>query len=79
MLLPSKEIRFEESILPVMRVILSELKNGPLSPNDLFERTKGAAKNLPNFSDALTALFALKKIALDEEKGVLSYVDGNLF
>jgi hypothetical protein len=75
MLLPNKEIRYEDSVLPVMTAILDALQNGPMAANQLFEQVKAEAKNISNFSDALTALYALKKVALNEESGEISYVN----
>jgi len=45
-----------------------------MSPKELFELTASCKKDMGDFLSALDCLFALGKIELNEEGGILHYV-----
>lgn len=77
MRMPSKIYAFEESTLALFVLILTALSERPLQVTALADKFK-ADEAVNDLADALTALYALGKISLDETQGVISLVDKNL-
>lgn len=74
MRLPNKVTPFSDSVISLFPIILECLKQHDMSPRDLFEHSV-PGKDISIFLDALDCLFALGKIEITEETGVLHYVD----
>jgi hypothetical protein len=72
---PSKVTSFENSTLALLPRLLNPIKAGDISPTNLLENVRGETGSVSNFLDALTCLFALTKIELNEQTGDLHYVD----
>ena len=74
MRLPSKVTPFMDSTLSIFPLLLSEIKKGDIPPIILFGKVKNRVSGISNYLMALDCLFALNKIELIEETGVISYV-----
>lgn len=76
MLLPNKIVPYEKSVIVYFPLVLKELKkHGVIPPLALFNKVrKKKLSDVVVFVDVLDCLFALGKVELDEEKGVLKYV-----
>ena len=72
---PSKVTPYQASILAVFPYILSLLQKEPLTPGVLYKRTKNRVKDITEFLDILDCLYALGKIDIDCERGLLIYVN----
>lgn len=70
---PSKVTSFNESIIGKFPIILKELSNQDLSPNNLYRNVKNKVKNLTEFIEILVCLFALSEIQF-VEGDILHYV-----
>lgn len=77
MILPNKLFSYEESTLSKFPIILKELKQNPLSVSELYKKTSNNFLDVDDYVDALSGLFALNKISLDEERGELKYVEND--
>ena len=77
MQLPNKLNSFQESSLPYFAIVLNELKNESINPRSLYRNIQKTNKkiDLIEFMDVLDSLFALGKIEMDLNTGVLKYVD----
>lgn len=75
MRLPNKVTSFKDSTLSLFQILLNEIRAEDISPIGLFEKVRGDVGDISNYLEALDCLFALEKIELDEQSGVLSYVD----
>lgn len=73
MKLPSKTTPYQSSILAVFPVILTLLREQDLSVSELHKELPDIA--FGDYISALDCLYALGKIELDAERGMLSYVD----
>ncbi|WP_277035134.1 ABC-three component system middle component 7 [Propionimicrobium lymphophilum] len=70
---PSKVVPVERSTFAFFAPILQELNGKSYTPLSLYTKIKQAKRPpLDEYIDALTCLFALGKITLDTETGVLS-------
>ena len=74
MRLPNKVTSYANSVVARFPDILVELQQRDVSPKELFELTTSGKKDMGDFLSALDCLFALGKIELNEEGGVLYYV-----
>lgn len=68
MLLPNKLFSYNESVLPILPLILKELDN-PKTPQELLYSLGNALENPLELMDALDCLYALGKIELNDEEG----------
>ena len=75
MLFPNKIVPYYESVLFWFPIVLEEVQKCAegTSPAALYEKLH-ARLDISQFIDVLDCLFALGKLALDSEKGVLLYV-----
>ena len=78
MRLPSKVIRYEESILAKIPLVLSILEKSDKTIIDLYNEIRNELGNIAEFTDVLCCLYALNQIELNEELGGLSYVKRDL-
>jgi hypothetical protein len=74
MRLPNKVTSYSNSVIVRFPDILRSLQEKDMSPKELFELTKFDKKDMGDFLSALDCLFALGKIKLVEEGGLLHYV-----
>ena len=74
MRLPSKVTPFMDSTLSIFPLLLNEIKKEDIAPMALFGKVKNNTNGISNFLIALDCLFALNKIKLIEQTGVISYV-----
>ena len=75
MRLPSKVTPFKASTLSVLPLLLNEIKERDISPMTLLEKVRNEITEVSNFLEALDCLFALGKVKLNEQTGVLTYVN----
>ncbi|MEG2623505.1 MAG: hypothetical protein RSC06_11455 [Clostridia bacterium] len=75
MRLPNKVTPYRESILAKFPVVLSKLEHEDVEPSKLFRAAKGKMHDVGEFIEVLDCLYALGKIRLIDEEGVLHYVD----
>ena len=75
MLLLNKLISYDQGIISKFPVVLKELKNGPVSVHDLYNRMIKKMSGISEFIDTLDCLYELGKIEFDEEEEVLRYAD----
>lgn len=73
MLLLNKLISYDQGIISKFPVVLKELKNGPVSVRDLYNRMIKKMSGISEFIDTLDCLYELGKIEFDEEEEVLRY------
>ena len=71
---PNKITSYNESILSKFYPILSALSRQDMPVYSLYYKIKQYFPSVCDYIDALDCLFAMGKIALDEEKGILRYV-----
>lgn len=80
MILPSKFLPAERSLIVLGSEILNELRDYPLSVSEIWERMSAARRNVPLAFDwfvlALTLLYAMKAIELDKNLVRLLQVSG---
>ena len=74
MLLPNKLFSYEESILSRFPVVLSVLEEKPMRVSELYKKLNDYFESVNDFIEILDCLYALGKIELDGEEGVLKYV-----
>lgn len=77
MLLPNKLFSYKESTLAKFPVIIKCLSSRPYSLQELYNANKNAFLDISDFAETLCCLYALRKIELDEERGVIVYVEEN--
>jgi hypothetical protein len=75
MRLPSKVTSFTDSTLSILPLLLNEITKGDIVSMTLFRKVENKVDGISNFLIALDCLFALNKIKLIEQTGVISYVD----
>lgn len=73
---PSKVTKYENSSVPVIVKILSIIEDSDISPLELYKKVKRNT-NAYDFLLILDSLYALNKIVLKEESGLLHYVKTN--
>lgn len=74
MKLPSKIVTYNESLLPKMAVILSVLNRQEIPANLLYKKVRSKVNDIGEFLEAMDCLYALGKIEIDTQKGVIRYV-----
>ncbi len=72
---PSKVTPYQESILAKFPLLLSCLEEQDLRPDDLYKKVKSKVSDIGEYLEILDCLYALGKIDLIEEGGLLHYVD----
>lgn len=72
---PSKVTPYQASILAKFPAVLSCLENEDLKPDDLYKKVKSKIADVGEYLEILDCLYALGKIELREEGGMLHYVD----
>lgn len=75
MRVPDKVTTYYESTISLFPVVLKELRYRDMTPLDLWNKTKKKIHRLSDLIDVLDCLCVLGKVVLDEENGVLHYVD----
>ena len=78
MRLPNKVITYNESVLPTLPLALLALREKDLTPKELYERLKGSVNDIGEFVEVIDCLYALGRVELDSDRGVLCYVNGNI-
>ena len=73
---PSKFINYKDSLLYKFPFVLEQLEKNDMPLLTLYKKIKGEFKNISEYIEVLTCLFALKRIILIEE--VLHYVKETL-
>ena len=73
MKLPNKIISYKESVLSRFPLVLSVLSENLVGVYDLFELTKDSFTDIEEYMDTIVCLYALKKVTIDDESGVLYY------
>lgn len=71
MKLPNKIISYKESVLSRFPLILSTLSAAPMGVYELYELLKDSFTGIEEYMDTLDCLYALQKVALDDESGVI--------
>ena len=74
MQLPNKLYSYSSSILSKFPVILRTLQNGEAQVLTLFLNNQERFDSINDFIETLDALYALRKIEYDAEKGVIHLV-----
>ncbi len=74
MKLPSKVTSYSESVLYKLPIILSALVQKDMSPYSLYQEVQTEFVCVSEFIDTLDCLFALQKLKLNSENGVIHYV-----
>ena len=72
---PSKVTPYKASILAKFPAVLSGLETENMKPDALYKKVKSKVADVGEFFFFLDCLFALGRIELNEEEGVLRYVD----
>lgn len=71
---PSKVTPYQASILAKFPVVLSCLETENMRPDMLYKKVKSKVSDVGEFLEILDCLYALGKIELYPEGGVLHYV-----
>lgn len=71
---PSKVTPYQASILAKFPVVLSCLETEDMTPDILYKKVKSKVSDVGEFLEILDCLYALGKIELYPEGGVLHYV-----
>ncbi len=74
MKLPSKVTSYSESVLYKLPIILDALIQKDMSPYLLYQEVQTEFVCVSEFIDTLDCLFALQKLKLNSENGVIHYV-----
>jgi hypothetical protein len=78
MKLPNKIIKYEDSILVKLPVVLNVIQKGNKSILETYKEVKNEVNNIAEFTEVLCCLYALNKIELNNESGGLRYAEGNM-
>jgi hypothetical protein len=70
---PSKVTPYQASILAKFPAVLSSLEAEDLRPDELYKKVKSKVTDVGEFLEILDCLYALGKIELREEGGMLHY------
>lgn len=76
MKLPSKSTPYKNSVIVLFSDILSVLQQGECSVLELYRQT--GITNISDYMNALDCLYALGKIEISEEGGLMRYVGRNV-
>lgn len=74
MIVPNKVIRFNESIIGKMTIILELLSTQEMTIKELYYTTQDYFEEIDEFIHSLDVLFLLDAIKVDFDKGVVTYV-----
>lgn len=74
MQLPNKLYSYSNSILSKFAILLKPLKKGDVQVLSLFTSNQDKFDSINDFIETLDALYALRKIEYDAEKGVIHLV-----
>ncbi|WP_282035201.1 ABC-three component system middle component 7 [Metabacillus indicus] len=74
MIVPNKVIRFSESIIGKMTIILELISKQEMTIKELFFTTQDYFEEIDEFIYSLDVLFLLDAINVDFAKGVVTYV-----
>lgn len=74
MRLPSKVTSYNESILPIVLILVKMLQGGDMTVLSLFRESRSTIRDVADFLVALEILYALNKVQLTDQRGVLHYV-----
>ncbi|MCS1380774.1 hypothetical protein NXZ75_01100 [Lysinibacillus sphaericus] len=77
MLVPNKVMRFNESVMGKLAILLKELKKKDLTIIELYLKTQQEFEELDEFIISLDVLYILDSIEIDFGKGVVRYVERN--
>lgn len=77
MIVPNKVIRFSESIIGKMPIILEYLVEQDMTVKELYFITENYFEEIDEFIYSLDVLFLLNVINVDFNKGVVTYVSKN--
>lgn len=72
---PSKVTPYQASILAKFPMVLSCLETEDMKSDVLYKKVKSKVSDVGEFLEILDCLYALGKIKLYEEGGILHYVD----
>lgn len=72
---PSKVTPYQNSILVKFPMVLHLLQEQDMKPDDLYKKMKSKVSDIGEFLEVLDCLYALGKIELSREGGILHYVD----
>ena len=72
---PSKVTPYQASILAKFPAVLSCLETEDMMPDALYKKIKSKVLDIGEFLEILDCLFALGRVELLEEEGVLHYVN----
>ncbi|MGY4688662.1 ABC-three component system middle component 7 [Salibacterium sp. K-3] len=75
MIVPNKVIRFNDSIIGKMIIILELLSKQDMTVKELFFVTQGHFDEIDEFIYAIEVLYLLDAIIVDLAKGEVGYVD----
>ena len=78
MLLPSKITNYKKSIISKFVPVLEVLSKKDKSPMALYKSTRSHFSSVDEFVETLDCLYALGRIELDKEYGVIHYVKRNI-
>ncbi len=71
---PSKVTSYQSSILAKFPIVLSFLETEDMKPDSLYKKVKSKVSDIGEFLEILDCLYALGKVELCEETGLLHYV-----
>ena len=66
MQLPNKLYSYNNSIMPLLPVLLKELEKGPMRIDMLYTRTRNKIKDPTDFITAMDCLYALRRVIVDD-------------
>lgn len=75
MRMPSKVTPYEKSTLATFPIILEILEKEAMTPKRLYSKSRKYFKNISEFVEVLDCLFILNKIEIQEDSGVLRFVE----
>jgi hypothetical protein len=75
MILPSKVIKFEESVIGRIANILDIVKEKDIKVSELYEDLADKFEDINQFILAIDVLYLLDAIEFDHERGILSNVE----
>ena len=72
--LPNKLYSYNYSVLSKFPILLKSLQKGDVQVLSLFMSNQDKFESINDFIETLDALYALRKIDYDDEKGVIHFV-----
>ncbi|MGQ9008643.1 ABC-three component system middle component 7 [Bacillus stercoris] len=74
MIVPNKVIRFSDSVIGKMPIILDNISEKEMTIKELFFTTQNHFDEIDEFVYSLDVLYILDAIKVDFDKGVVTYV-----